>query len=214
MKYFVLLLILIGFIGTAFAQYMGNISDPDLEYTRSIIRLTDENIIPPPLKQFKTGIPIDEITCKEGLQLIFKSSVDSPACVKPETKTKLIERGWIKTELSIKTNSQSVFLEGFQDSYKINDSIRFTLVFKSGQKCGTIELSLIDTKTSEFVNGIGFDDICDSPYLSEDLRISIPYQGDNSPFKTDKIGSYKIVITNDAEVVLEKEFVVKNADQS
>jgi hypothetical protein len=167
-----------------------------------------------PLKQIKHKIPIDKIRCYDNKVIVFRNSDGSPACVKPETKTKLFERGWIKTELSIKTNSQSVFLEGFQDSYNINDSIRFTLVFKSGQKCGTIELSLIDTKTSEFVNGIGFDDMCNSPYLFEDLRISIPYQGDNSPFKTDKIGSYKIVITNDAEVVLEKEFVVKNADQS
>jgi hypothetical protein len=64
------------------------------------------------------------------------------------------------------------------------------------------------------VNGIGFDDMCNSPYLSEDLRISIPYQEENSPFKTDKVGSYKIVITNGGETVLEKEFVVKSIDQS
>jgi hypothetical protein len=130
-----------------------------------------------------------------------------PAKVEPKVES-------VQTDLSIKTNSQSVFLEGFQDSYKINDSIKFTLVFKEGQKCGTIELSLIDTKTSEFVNGIGFDDMCNSPYLSEDLRISIPYQEENSPFKTDKVGSYKIVITNGGETVLEKEFVVKSIDQS
>ena len=94
MIYFVLLLILIGFIGTAFAQYMENISDPDFEYTGTIIRLTDENIIPPPLKQFKAGIQIDEITCKKGLELVIKSDHrHHPMCVKPETKTKLIERG-------------------------------------------------------------------------------------------------------------------------
>jgi hypothetical protein len=171
-----------------------------------------KSIFPSPLKQFKSGIANSDIKCKEGLELVIKSRDGSPACVKPETKTRLIERGWAKQ--IIKTNSQSVFLEGFQDSYKINDSIKFTLVFKEGQKCGTIELSLMDTKTSEFVNGIGFDDMCDSPYLSEDLRISIPYQGENSPFKIDKIGSYKIVITNGGEVVLEKEFVVKSVDQS
>ena len=94
MKYLVLLLILIGFTGTAFAQYMENISDPNLEYTDPIIRLTDENIIPPPLKQFKAGIQIDEITCKKGLELVIKSDHrHHPMCVKPETKTKLIERG-------------------------------------------------------------------------------------------------------------------------
>jgi hypothetical protein len=47
-----------------------------------------------PLKQFKSGIPIDKIQCKEGLKLILRSSDGSPACVKPETRQKLIERGW------------------------------------------------------------------------------------------------------------------------
>ncbi len=47
-----------------------------------------------PLKQFKSGISIDKIQCRDNLQLILKTSNNSPACVKPETKTKLIERGW------------------------------------------------------------------------------------------------------------------------
>jgi hypothetical protein len=94
MKYFIIFLILIGFSGTAFAQYMGNISNQTLEYTSPIIRLTDENIILPPLKQIKSGISIDKIQCRDNLQLILKTSDNSPACVKPETKTKLIERGW------------------------------------------------------------------------------------------------------------------------
>lgn len=50
----------------------------------------------PPLQQLKSGISANDIVCKEGFELIFKSTNDSPACVKPETKTKLIERGWTK----------------------------------------------------------------------------------------------------------------------
>jgi len=46
-----------------------------------------------PLKQFKSGISIDEIRCRENLVLIQKYD-GSPACVKPITKQKLIERGW------------------------------------------------------------------------------------------------------------------------
>lgn len=48
----------------------------------------------PPLKQFKLGIPIDQIYCRDSLILVTKHD-DSPACVKPETKQKLIEREWI-----------------------------------------------------------------------------------------------------------------------
>lgn len=49
-----------------------------------------------PLKQFKSGTPIDKIRCNNGLLLVLKSSNENPACVKPETKEKLIERGWAK----------------------------------------------------------------------------------------------------------------------
>jgi len=48
----------------------------------------------PPLKQMKNVIKPETVVCNEGLQLIFKSTDGSPACVKPETAEKLIERGW------------------------------------------------------------------------------------------------------------------------
>jgi len=47
-----------------------------------------------PLKQFKSGITIEEIKCKDNLRLILKTGNNSPACVKPETIPKLIKRGW------------------------------------------------------------------------------------------------------------------------
>ncbi len=47
-----------------------------------------------PLKQLKNGILPQDIKCKEGLILTIKISDGSPACVKSETKAKLIERGW------------------------------------------------------------------------------------------------------------------------
>ena len=46
-----------------------------------------------PLKQIQSGIRLDKIHCKENLELIQKYD-GSPACVKPETKEKLILRGW------------------------------------------------------------------------------------------------------------------------
>jgi hypothetical protein len=50
----------------------------------------EETTILPPLKQVKLGI---EISCKPDLVLITKYD-GSPACVKAETREKLIERGW------------------------------------------------------------------------------------------------------------------------
>jgi len=47
-----------------------------------------------PKKQVDKGRIPEQVRCNEGLELIFKSTDSSPACVKPETAQKLIERGW------------------------------------------------------------------------------------------------------------------------
>ena len=47
-----------------------------------------------PLKQFKSGIAVNNVFCNKGLQLVIKVEDGSPACVKPETSKILVERGW------------------------------------------------------------------------------------------------------------------------
>ncbi|MGH7884377.1 MAG: hypothetical protein ACRENO_01635 [Thermodesulfobacteriota bacterium] len=59
-----------------------------------LIPAEDIEKFPPPKKQIKIGISVKDIICDEGLELIIKSTDKSPACVKPETTEKLIERGW------------------------------------------------------------------------------------------------------------------------
>jgi len=46
------------------------------------------------LQQHKKGVNIGDIECRYGLSLVVKISNHFPACVTPETKSKLIERGW------------------------------------------------------------------------------------------------------------------------
>lgn len=50
-----------------------------------------------PLKQFRSGTEAEDISCKEGLQLVIKANDGSPACVTQKTMLKLIERGWAKS---------------------------------------------------------------------------------------------------------------------
>ena len=50
------------------------------------------------LKQFESGIPAKDVVCNQSLELIFKAEDGSPACVKPDTATKLVEQGWAKPE--------------------------------------------------------------------------------------------------------------------
>ncbi|GKS67435.1 hypothetical protein YTPLAS73_09820 [Nitrosarchaeum sp.] len=49
---------------------------------------------PPPLKQIQDGVKPTSVTCTEGLELVLKFSNGSPACIKPTSTEKLIERGW------------------------------------------------------------------------------------------------------------------------
>lgn len=50
--------------------------------------------VPPPQQQLKNGFLPQQVICKDGLELIFKSTNGSPACVTPKTAEKLVERGW------------------------------------------------------------------------------------------------------------------------
>ncbi len=60
----------------------------------------------PPLKQFKLGIKIDDITCKSGLDLIIKAEDGSPNCVTIETgKNLVLFHDWATTfGTGMKTN--------------------------------------------------------------------------------------------------------------
>jgi hypothetical protein len=59
---------------------------------------TPVKVIKSPLKQVQSGTAVDKVQCKEGLELVIRASNDEPACVKPATKAKLIERGWAKSQ--------------------------------------------------------------------------------------------------------------------
>lgn len=51
-----------------------------------------------PLKQFKAGTNVNEIQCNNNLVLIQKYD-ESPACVKPESIPKLVERRWAENKI-------------------------------------------------------------------------------------------------------------------
>ncbi len=53
-----------------------------------------EKEIMAPLKQMKSGVAPADVTCKDGLELIFKATDGSAACVKPSSVEKLIQIGW------------------------------------------------------------------------------------------------------------------------
>lgn len=89
---------------------------------------------PPPLKQIQDGIEPSNVTCNEGLELVMKFSSGQPACVKPSSIEKLIERGWAIHVLP---------------DYEKNDSNN-SVIFETG------ELEVETTNVSYFGNSNGY----------------------------------------------------------
>lgn len=47
-----------------------------------------------PLKQFESGVIVNDVKCITGYDLVIKREDGSPACVKSDTASILIKRGW------------------------------------------------------------------------------------------------------------------------
>ncbi len=52
-----------------------------------------------PLKQFKSGVAAKDVQCNYNMKTIIKKSDGSPACVRPESVSKLLIRGWAMLSL-------------------------------------------------------------------------------------------------------------------
>jgi len=108
-----------------------------------------------PLKQLQSGITINNIQCRENFILIPKHD-NSPACVKPETISKLIERGWttqlIVQDIVMKTMSKKL---GPECSQNTMDEIMSGNVDK---KCAKFLDGLFIKRQSEMMQqGYAFD---------------------------------------------------------
>jgi len=63
------------------------------EPDQSEMEVMESKVLPPAL-QVSQGISAEAVTCKEGLQKLYKSADGSPLCVTESTAEKLIARGW------------------------------------------------------------------------------------------------------------------------
>ena len=50
----------------------------------------------PPLKQIQAGIMAENVSCKQGMSLVFKQSNQMPACVMDSSVDRLRQIGWAK----------------------------------------------------------------------------------------------------------------------
>lgn len=71
--------------------------------------------VEPPLKQISQGVELTNVICTEGLELVIKKSNGDPACLKPSSVAKLIERGWaihVLPDYKDKNNNSEIFTIG------------------------------------------------------------------------------------------------------
>src|SRR5574338_1339430 len=50
-----------------------------------------------PIMQVSQGVAPEKVQCRDGMQLVFKSSNNMPACVKPTSVQRLMQIGWAKS---------------------------------------------------------------------------------------------------------------------
>jgi len=123
--------------------------------TPEIIKNMVENLSPEfktPKQQTNVGILPSEVQCKEGLKLFFKSSNNSPACVKPETKDKLFERDWGYSGYKI------IFITE-KNEYKVGEEIKITMknvgIFQIFSPGGPIGFTLHDSNDNQICDWKG-----------------------------------------------------------
>ncbi|MCV0367562.1 MAG: hypothetical protein K5798_09925 [Nitrosopumilus sp.] len=102
-----------------------------------------------PLKQFKSGIPTDKITCKENLASIQKYD-GSPACVKSNSVSKLVTREWGTSDNWIKISNADKSIHYELENAKISYVLAFSELQKPSlpeeSKETSLQIGLIQTQ--------------------------------------------------------------------
>jgi hypothetical protein len=157
-----------------------------------------------PLKQFKSGISANNVTCNQGLELIFKSEDNSPACVKYNTAPKLTEQGWALTRLTI---------AGLKETYGVGEKISFIIDFQGLlHYCDYPQVSVLDSNQNTVWKSQDIISMCVSdlsnplPYVSQNFDLNSGYGG---PIIINKAGNYTMKVSLEGNSV-EKEFTVES----
>jgi len=197
------------FVPTEIGNYVASIVvDSKAKMTMGFKVIFDSTVsnpqsIPSPLKQFKSGIAAKDVTCNQGLELIFRSDGGSPACVKYNTAPKLTEQGWALTRLTI---------AGLKETYGVGEKIGFIIDFQGLlHYCNYPHVSVLDSNQntvwkSQDINSMCVTDLSNPlPYVSQNFDLNSGYGG---PIMINKTGNYIMKVSLEGSSV-EKGFTVK-----
>ena len=162
-----------------------------------------EFVFPPPLKQINSGIPYDEIKCKDSLVLLQKYD-GTPACVKPDTATELQTR-WYKSD----TTEPKFEIVGID--YQVHPDIPLIVsVGKIGyDMCDSWDAKIIDVSDNSTVWERDYHTGCVVLDPPTPQKFEYKISNENNPIIVSEIGDYVFQITI-GNTHLEKEFIVRN----
>jgi len=148
----------------------------------------------PPKKQQDMPIFDDKIICKPDLDLIFKSTDNSPACVKPPTAEKLIERGWTRT-----VSSQIEDISNYDKKFP-NPNFSYQEVIKKLEKNERVSvLVLLNTSNTTFTEAK--DNLELKAKIVRELQdivlSKLPYSPDSNVKKFQYVPGFAIKLTLD-----------------
>jgi len=146
-----------------------------IEYSSGEDKMEDKivkQIIKSPKKQMKSGVNTVDVTCKQGLELILKTTDGSAACVKPATASTLIERGWAK----LNEVKQETFDPELVASAKKNIPILRSLPEELLEQCENVN-SASDFRILVVAVASMKDDLTKSLYKINLLLTSLELQG-------------------------------------
>jgi hypothetical protein len=151
-----------------------------------------EDVFFSPLTQFKSGTDAKEIACKEGSVLVIKSDNGFPACVKPDTSSRLVVQGWVPGPINkITTDVHNV--------YYTNDTINFSINFKGFvQSCDYPHVSILDSNQNVTWKSNSFAILCDPEMNMHPVYVNQTYQlsgGLGGPITINHEGDYTLKVS-------------------
>lgn len=158
---------------------------------------------------------IGEVQCKDGLVIATKSTNNSLVCVTPETKQKLIQRGWIiNEEVSASDSIKQKILPKLEivglDYANHPDDLLMISVEKIGyDMCDSWDAKIIDTSDNSVVWEHDYTTSCVVLDPPKQQKFEYKISSEDRPIIISKIGNYVFQITI-GDTYLEQEFIIRN----
>lgn len=158
---------------------------------------------------------IGEVQCKNDLVVVIKSIDDSYVCVKPETKQKLIQRGWAANgeEHMLDSTNQKVLpkfkILGLNYANHPDEPLIVSIEKIGYETCDSWNAKIIDVSDNSVVWERDYTTSCVVLDPPKQQKFVYMVSSENRPIIISEVGRYVFQITIGG-TYLEQEFVVRN----